>query len=420
EAMSTRKDDFDYKPHCTLAYVKPDVAEQYGGLDWVEGTTFEVNGIVLSKKGGGKVRVPFGKPLKSASHKTPPMSDTQYRDPERGEETNAYADIPERVIGVEDLPSLESLSPDLFKTGAQKFPSFDEYVANHDISTDISDPEEYNHREYLYDEIVAGLDFDFPLTVFRALDVPAGEQPNYEGTGIYWTSDPNSADSYFGVGSIWGPKGKTRGGKKMELVILEAQVLSPNDVDWDGTLEANVLNPDENEVTIISGAQLRLVKVNEKPVKKRMITAGKVAFGDDSKNLPLRGQKGIGGQDFPVMTEPPLFSDEKEAAAKPKYLYHGTEKKNLDDILKNGLRVEFNESNIEWQKATYLACDTYTAANYAGHKGAKSEDWTVLQIEISKLREDLLRPDDYDFPDMWGRESMHEEVNVEVGELKEE
>jgi len=109
-----------------------------------------------------------------------------------------------------------------------------------------------------------------------------------------------------------------------------------------------------------------------------------------------------------------------EAAGTPKYLYHGTKKKNLDDILKNGLRVEFNESNIEWQKATYLACDTYTAANYAGHKGAKSEDWAVLQIEISKLREDLLRPDDYDFPDMWGRDSMHEEVNAEIAPLKEE
>src|SRR5208282_3579690 len=57
--------------------------------------------------------------------------------------------------------------------------------------------------------------------------------------------------------------------------------------------------------------------------------------------------------------------------------------------------------NIEWQKATYLACDQQTAASYAGHKGTKPENWVLLQVAVNNLHQDLLRPDDYDFRDIW-------------------
>ena len=628
KAMSTRKDDFDYKPHVTLAYVKPEAAAKYDGLDWVEGVTFEVNDITLSQKGGGQVRVPFGKPLKSAaykptknvknptkpftetpefkawfgaskvvdkhgnplivyhgtpssdiqkfekeysgdylaffstdpkfaslysspnkdpggnvmpvylkiedpfdfrtdegqstaldwleevspnwsegdyeyerlvadatnktpeelvpedysnydrqafmkqiregnwvvlelpgfinyikqmghdgvilielgtvnyavfeanqiksatgntgkfdpeqgeitaSHKTPPMSDTQYENPEMGEETNAYADIPECVKGVEDLPSLETLSPALFKTGAQNFKPmpFDNWCD----ANPMYQPDDFNEAGYRYDENVAHFStVDFPITIYRAVQVETGTQPNLEHAGVYWTWVENSADAYFGSGSMWDQGGPHP--KNPQTVILKAKVLRSTDVDWDATLLANMLNEEENEITVVAGAELRLVGIEygdgyRKPIQKTV-----VAYGDDSKNLPMRGQKGIGGQDFPQLEENPLFPDEEKTARAaeepfpiPQYLYHGTDKKNLDAILNGGLRVEFNESNIEWQKATYLACDQTTAANYAGHKGVKPENWIILQITVSNLRQDLLRPDDYDFPDVWERYS---------------
>jgi 2'-5' RNA ligase/ribosomal protein S18 acetylase RimI-like enzyme len=53
---------------------------------------------------------------KTSSHKTPPLSDTQYENPEMGEETNAYAVVPERVKGTREEPALETLAPQLFKT----------------------------------------------------------------------------------------------------------------------------------------------------------------------------------------------------------------------------------------------------------------------------------------------------------------
>ena len=59
--------------------------------------------------------VAMGGEVIEASHKTPPLSDTRYNNPAQGEETNAYADIPERVRGTYDVPSLSTLAPQLFE-----------------------------------------------------------------------------------------------------------------------------------------------------------------------------------------------------------------------------------------------------------------------------------------------------------------
>jgi 2'-5' RNA ligase/8-oxo-dGTP pyrophosphatase MutT (NUDIX family) len=60
-------------------------------------------------------------PGKTASHKTPPLSDTQYQDPAQGEETNAYSVVNERVKGVEGMPALETLAPGLFEKEADVY-----------------------------------------------------------------------------------------------------------------------------------------------------------------------------------------------------------------------------------------------------------------------------------------------------------
>ena len=62
---------------------------------------------------------PFVMTFKVGSHKTPPMSDTRYDSPDgyEGEGSYAYSMIPEFTEGTEEMPSLQELSPDLFKTG---------------------------------------------------------------------------------------------------------------------------------------------------------------------------------------------------------------------------------------------------------------------------------------------------------------
>lgn len=59
-AVGTRKDDFDYKPHVTLAYVKPEFADKYEGSDLVQGISFPVRSVVLSGASGDRTGIPFG------------------------------------------------------------------------------------------------------------------------------------------------------------------------------------------------------------------------------------------------------------------------------------------------------------------------------------------------------------------------
>src|SRR5579863_5297651 len=413
--MGTRPDDFDYKPHVTLAYVRANVAAKYRGLNWCEGISFQVNGVTLSTKGGSKVPVPFtkmaayaspsvmiarvkkkfpqgdlsvryptfllpdgsivwnpdsaesthiemasyglygrvsktnvdaphefmkftgsirmtnggvdivGKPTpqqmavidrfaqrfggklyydagsaygqgtveeieqavrKMSSHKTPPLSDTTYRDPELGEETNAYADIPERVDGVEGVPKLEELSPDLFKTGAGS-------VHDLDLQDVVAWGGSLSEAQGDWDKIRAeaakrvkaeGKDWDqmpeaeqevwldkigwewlgatwevtlnrlqslkFPLTVYRGLGSVSLKEINKgqykeKGTGIYWTYDENSAYIHEELAA-----------GHPHIVILRGTVSSPKSIDWIRTAYVNLVAADEKEINIWPGEEI--------------------------------------------------------------------------------------------------------------------------------------------------------------------
>ena len=56
----------DYRPHVTLAYIKPGAAEKYVGMDTMDGKKFTINSVSISKKDGSIEEVPFkGKPKKN-------------------------------------------------------------------------------------------------------------------------------------------------------------------------------------------------------------------------------------------------------------------------------------------------------------------------------------------------------------------
>lgn len=60
--MSNLEDQFDYNPHVTLAYVDPDYADEYEGLDDLGDIRFMVNEVQLCKMDGTRTAYPVGKP----------------------------------------------------------------------------------------------------------------------------------------------------------------------------------------------------------------------------------------------------------------------------------------------------------------------------------------------------------------------
>ena len=76
----------------------------------------------------------------------------------------------------------------------------------------------------------------------------------------------------------------------------------------------------------------------------------------------------------------------------PKYFYHGTPKKNLESIRKNGLlaKVEGRNYLISYD-CVCLTLDAESAMEWA--QRAKFNNFAVLKIDSSKLNPDLLELD---------------------------
>lgn len=137
---------------------------------------------------------------------------------------------------------------------------------------------------------------DFPVTVYRSLELPPGKSINFDEAGVYWSWVEDSAQPYFGGSSMWAPGTA----KKGEFVMIKAQVMRPNDVDWQGTLRANFIDPDENELRVLPGAQLKLVGVqrgNEfvyKPVPGEMTITASVQLPNLKDVLAWGGGLSLG------------------------------------------------------------------------------------------------------------------------------
>lgn len=70
DKIGNRPDDFEYKPHATLAYVKPEAASKYDGLDIFEDVGFEADNITLSKKDRLQITIPFGQSKTASAEST--------------------------------------------------------------------------------------------------------------------------------------------------------------------------------------------------------------------------------------------------------------------------------------------------------------------------------------------------------------
>ena len=118
---------------------------------------------------------------------------------------------------------------------------------------------------------------EFPLTVYRELEVAPGNRIDFGHTGVSWSVGENGAQAYFGPSSIRSPVRGVKG----ESWTLRAVIENESQVDWEGTLHANVKDPEESEIRLVQGASIKLTGVmgpkdkNYRPANRMIVASAR-------------------------------------------------------------------------------------------------------------------------------------------------
>jgi hypothetical protein len=118
---------------------------------------------------------------------------------------------------------------------------------------------------------------ELPITVYRELEIVAGSRVDFGHTGVSWSVSQEGAQAYFGPSSIWSPVRGVKG----EFWTLRAVIESESQIDWEGTLHANVKDPEESEIRLVQGASIKLTGVmgpkdkNFRPANRMVIAAAR-------------------------------------------------------------------------------------------------------------------------------------------------
>ena len=305
-------------------------------VDWAIENFQQYRSLLVPYQNAGKDRKPRNPLLQpksvpvAASHKQTQNRENVYRDVGEGEGTEGYANQPECVEGTKALLPLEELLPAI-KVGraSDHLLTWEEFVRKHGgigviLAWYDADPLEYwfpnggPERDELeklpieeqeryclnraardlkrhYDDFVGMHDSRrFPLDIYRMLSLVGGVKAiKPKGIGIYWSWDEGTAEAHWG-----------RFGNGAVEVLLRAQV-SENDVDWEGTIIANLdpsLGEDEQEIRLKPGVHPVVLGWkgdddvwHDPPKKWKAVTAGmtlRVKTAEDSdSNHPLYWNK---------------------------------------------------------------------------------------------------------------------------------
>ena len=109
----------------------------------------------------------------------------------------------------------------------------------------------------------------FPLTVYRAIDLPDGidelrvEKKPYRGPnkfkqyhlddevfGHCWAWDERGAKAYGGTNPL--------GSLNEDTYIFRGEIISSNDIDWETTLQVNFMMPEEHEIRVLNGRSIKI------------------------------------------------------------------------------------------------------------------------------------------------------------------
>jgi GGDEF domain-containing protein/2'-5' RNA ligase len=102
----------EYKPHTTIAYVKPEVADKYVGMDATDGKTFAVDEIAISKRDGSQEVVKLKGRADSGDQKIAPLE----KNSEVIKKSASESELPGRPA-----ESVRMIDPNLLKADPKRF-----------------------------------------------------------------------------------------------------------------------------------------------------------------------------------------------------------------------------------------------------------------------------------------------------------
>ena len=139
----------------------------------------------------------------------------------------------------------------------------EEYCEEYKLDTVFDDEEGFTeYIKSVFDESDNQLAFDFERGLIkceRVIDVQEDSFDIHRGhLGIYW--------AYFeGMGDSHGSVGNSRNN------VVVSALVDPKDVNWGETIAANMIDPDEYEVTLNEDAPIQITKIVEKRTNKTLL-----------------------------------------------------------------------------------------------------------------------------------------------------
>lgn len=136
----------------------------------------------------------------------------------------------------------------------------EDYCEEHEIDSVFDDKE--NFIEYIKDIVDEQLTLDLErglIKIERVISLDSSFSKYKGNIGIYWTYIEGMGDSHGAVGS-----------SRNNITICA--LVDPKDVNWEETIAANIIDPDEYELTLEEDASIQIttiLDVNRKEILKK-------------------------------------------------------------------------------------------------------------------------------------------------------
>ena len=124
----------------------------------------------------------------------------------------------------------------------------EDYCEEHELDSIYDDQE--NFIEYIKDIVDEYLTLDFErglIKIERVIDITSSFAKYKGNIGKYWTFIEGAGDSY--------------GASSYKNNITICALVDPKDVNWGETIAANIIDPDEYELTLNEDAPIQITKI---------------------------------------------------------------------------------------------------------------------------------------------------------------